>query len=104
MPQFITHYDNLQVKETASGEVIKGAYRYLSQKWHPDKNPDNRQEAENFIKIINEAYSVLSDPIRRKEYDLQINRERRKENEKNKIHHLRRMLSLRIIKSVPHLL
>lgn len=76
MPQFSTHYDNLQVKETASEEVIKGAYRYLSQKWHPDRNLDNREEAERIIKLINEAYAVLSDPIRRKEYDEWIKIER----------------------------
>lgn len=64
-----THYQNLQVAENASPEVIKGAYKFLSQKWHPDKNPDNRVEAERISRIINEAYTVLSDPIRRKEHD-----------------------------------
>lgn len=75
MSQVKTHYDNLQVKETASDEVIKGAYRYLSQKWHPDKNPHNRQEAERILRIINQAYAVLSDPIKRKEHDDWIKRQ-----------------------------
>lgn len=71
-----THYDNLQVSENASAEVIKGAYRYLAQKWHPDKNPDNRAEAERITKIINEAYEILSDPERRKEHDRWIAEQR----------------------------
>lgn len=70
-----THYDNLQVKENASEEVIKGAHRYLSQKWHPDKNPDNTKEAEKVFKIINEAYETLSDPVKRKEHDAWILRQ-----------------------------
>lgn len=80
MSQFRTHYDNLQVKETASEEVIKGAYRYLSQKWHPDRNPDNRQEAERALKIINQAYAVLSDPLKRKEHDEWIKRKKESES------------------------
>lgn len=69
MAQIRNHYDNLQVKQNASAEVIKGAYRYLSQKWHPDKNPHNKQEAERVLRIINQAYAVLSDPIERKKHD-----------------------------------
>lgn len=76
MSQVKTHYDNLQVKETASDEVIKGAYRYLSQKWHPDKNPHNREESERILRIINQAYAVLSDPIKRKEHDDWIRRQK----------------------------
>lgn len=73
-----THYDNLQVKDTASIDVIKGAYKYLSQKWHPDKHPDNRERAERITKIINSAYEVLSDPQKRAEHDhwIKTNRER----------------------------
>src|ERR1700690_4180124 len=71
-----THYDNLQVAENASAEVIRGAYRYLSQMWHPDKNPDNTLEAARTSSLINEAYAVLSDPQRRKEHDLWIRSER----------------------------
>lgn len=72
-----SHYDNLQVKENASDEVIKGAYRYLSQRWHPDRNPDNREEAERVLKIINQAYAVLSNPDRRREHDAWIARQSR---------------------------
>lgn len=64
-----THYDELQIAENASPEVIRGAYRYLAQKWHPDKNPTDRERAERFTSKINEAYSVLSDPERRHAHD-----------------------------------
>lgn len=73
---FRTHYMNLQVAENASIEVIRGAYKYLSQKWHPDKNPNNREHAEKIIVIINRAYDVLSDPERRREHDEWIKRNR----------------------------
>ena len=63
MSQVKTHYDNLQVKETASDEVIKGAYRYLSQKWHPDKNPHNRQEAERILREGLNKSAPISDTI-----------------------------------------
>ncbi|NCC61579.1 MAG: J domain-containing protein [Verrucomicrobiae bacterium] len=76
MEKLRTHYDNLQVVENASIEVIKGAYRYLSQKWHPDKNPNNRIVAERITKIINEAYEVLSDPAQRQQHDNWIREQR----------------------------
>ena len=62
MKKVRTHYENLQVVETATIEVIRGAYRHLAQKWHPDKNPGNQGLAERNTKIINEAFAVLSDP------------------------------------------
>ncbi|RIJ04641.1 DUF1036 domain-containing protein [Achromobacter sp. K91] len=71
-----THYDTLQVSENASDEVIRGAYRYLSQKWHPDKNPDNPEEAKRVMARLNEAYAVLSDPKRRQEHDAWIAEQR----------------------------
>ena len=45
-----THYDNLHVSEKASPEVIKGAYKALAQKWHPDKHPNQREKAERYFK------------------------------------------------------
>lgn len=77
MKSIRTHYENLQVTENASPEVIRGAYRYLSQKWHPDKNPDNREEAERITRLINAAYEALSDPQQRKEHDEWISAQRR---------------------------
>ena len=79
MKTFRTHYDNLQVSEIASPEVIRGAYRYLAQKWHPDKNPGRREEAARITRLINAAYEVLSDPQRRKEHDDWIAAQRRAE-------------------------
>ncbi|MBS0357302.1 MAG: J domain-containing protein [Proteobacteria bacterium] len=72
-----THYDLLEVKETASEEVIKGAYKFLSQKWHPDKHPDNQVEAEKRTSELNAAYYVLSDSIRRTAYDVELAFKRR---------------------------
>jgi DnaJ family protein B protein 6 len=64
-----TFYEVLGVQETATQEEIKKSYRKLALKWHPDKNPDNKEEAEEKFKSISEAYSVLSDPQKRREYD-----------------------------------
>ncbi|MFP4244148.1 MAG: DnaJ domain-containing protein [Ectothiorhodospira sp.] len=77
MKRLRTHYDNLQVSENASQEVIRGAYKFLSQKWHPDKNPGERAKAERITRIINDAYAVLSDPERRREHDRWIADQRR---------------------------
>ena len=64
-----THYDNLQVVQNASPSVIKNAYRALAQEWHPDKRPDNTEEATRKLKIINQAYKILSNPAKRKKHD-----------------------------------
>ncbi|KAF7457058.1 putative heat shock protein DNAJue Pfj4 [Cryptosporidium felis] len=63
------YYDILEVKKDASTSEIKKSYRRLALKWHPDKNPDNRTEAEEMFKKIAEAYEVLSDPEKRDRYD-----------------------------------
>ena len=78
-----THYDNLQIAENASPEVIRGAYRYLSQKWHPDKNPNNYEQAVQNIKAIRSAYEVLSNPERRKKHDLWIIKNRQEPSQEN---------------------
>ena len=61
-------YDTLGVKKGASEEEIKKAYRKLARKWHPDANPGDESAEERF-KEIQEAYSVLSDAEKRKQYD-----------------------------------
>ena len=62
------YYGVLGVKEDASQDQIKKAYRKLALKYHPDKNPGDKKAEEKFKKI-SEAYYSLGDPKRRKEYD-----------------------------------
>jgi curved DNA-binding protein len=62
------YYKTLGVEKNADPEAIKKAYRKLALKYHPDRNPDNR-EAEEKFKKISEAYAVLSDPEKRKQYE-----------------------------------
>lgn len=71
MPNFDSedYYEVLGVSETATDKEIKKAYRKLSLKHHPDKNQDDKENAENIFKKINEAYSILSDREKRKNYD-----------------------------------
>lgn len=61
-------YQTLGVAKSNSAEEIKRAYRTLARQYHPDANPGDQRKAEKF-KDISEAYSILSDPERRKEYD-----------------------------------
>ncbi len=63
-----SHYDNLKVSRMAPQEVIRAAYKALSQKYHPDKNPGD-DKAARIMAIINTAYGTLSDPQKRKEHD-----------------------------------
>ena len=62
------YYKILGVKKDASQEDIKKAFRKLSLKFHPDRNPDNKKAEEKF-KEVAEAYEVLSDPKKKEEYD-----------------------------------
>ena len=63
------YYEILGVEKSASDDELKKAYRKLAKKWHPDANPDNKEEAEKKFKEIGEAYEVLSNPEKRKMYD-----------------------------------
>lgn len=63
-----THYDNLKVSRDAPPEVIRAAYKSLSQKYHPDRHADS-EEANRIMRLLNAAYDVLRDPARRAEHD-----------------------------------
>jgi len=63
------YYEVLGVGKNASPDEIKQAFRRLATKFHPDKNPDNKKEAEQRFKEVAEAYEVLSDKEKRQRYD-----------------------------------
>lgn len=65
------YYSLLGVNYNASGYEIKIAFRELAKKYHPDKNIDNIK-VEDYFKEIQEAYSVLSNPAKRKKYDAEL--------------------------------
>ncbi|KAL9458252.1 hypothetical protein AB3S75_007172 [Citrus x aurantiifolia] len=65
----VDYYKILGVDRNAKDDDLKKAYRKLAMKWHPDKNPNNKKDAETKFKQISEAYEVLSDPQKRAVYD-----------------------------------
>jgi len=69
-----THYDTLRVAPDAPDEVIRAAYRALTQRHHPDRNPGDAG-ATRLMQALNDAYAVLSDPERRREHDAWIARD-----------------------------
>lgn len=62
------YYEALGVDRTASQAQIKVAFKKMAMRYHPDRNPGNRQAEETF-KFLNEAYHTLSDPVKRSRYD-----------------------------------
>ena len=62
-------YEVLGVSRTAAVEEIKSAYRKAALKWHPDRSPENKAEAEVKFRECTEAYSILSDPQKKQIYD-----------------------------------
>ncbi|MFO7773445.1 MAG: J domain-containing protein [Dehalococcoidia bacterium] len=69
MPSEQDHYEVLSVAPDASAEEIKEAYRKLAFQYHPDRNPASRDASKKMTEI-NEAYAILSDPAKRREYDI----------------------------------
>jgi len=63
------YYKILELEKNASESDIKKAYKKLAMKWHPDKNPDKKDESEKKFKEISEAYQILSDPEKRNIFD-----------------------------------
>jgi len=76
MARVRSHYDNLKVARDAPPEVIRAAYKSLSLKFHPDRNPGNA-EAARIMAIINRSYQILSDPVMRREHDQWLARKER---------------------------
>ena len=69
MAQKRDYYEVLGENKNATDEELKKAYRKLAKKYHPDANPDNKEEAERKFKEVNEAYETLSDKQKRQMYD-----------------------------------
>lgn len=63
------YYKTLGIEKSASADDIKKAYRKLALKYHPDRNPTDKKNAEEKFKKISEAYAVLSDPEKRQQFD-----------------------------------
>lgn len=63
------YYEILDVPRTATEDDIRKGYRRQALRWHPDKNPDNKEEAEERFKLVSEAYEVLSNKDKREIYD-----------------------------------
>ena len=63
------YYKILGIEKSASDDEIRRAYRKLAKKYHPDANPDNKEEAETKFKEVSEAYEVLSDKQKKSNYD-----------------------------------
>lgn len=78
----MNYYELLQVSENASDEVIKMAYKALVKKYHPDTFKGDKAFAEEKTKEINEAYDVLSDPVKRQEYDLFLKQQKESQSKK----------------------
>ncbi|NWS02430.1 DNJB8 protein, partial [Motacilla alba] len=72
----VDYYKVLGLQKNASQEDIKKSYHKMALKWHPDKNPKNKEEAEKKFKELVEAYEILSDPQKRSDYDKSVEESR----------------------------
>lgn len=68
--KFENHYKTLHIRQNATQREIKEAFHKLIKTWHPDKNLNDTKQGLEFCKRINRAYAVLSDPARRRAYDI----------------------------------
>lgn len=67
--KIVNYYEILGINPQAGSDEVKRAYYGQLKIWHPDKNADRLAEAEETTKILNQAYGVLNDPERRRQYD-----------------------------------
>ena len=73
-------YELLEVSEKASKEIIEKAYKVLAKRYHPDLQEEkDKKQAEEKMKQINEAYTILIDDEKRKTYDIELNAKRQEE-------------------------
>ena len=80
------YYDILEVNKNASPEIIEKAYKTLVKKYHPDlQENDLKNKYQEKIKKINEAYEILSDPEKRKNYDLNLKNNKISEDDYNNL-------------------
>ncbi len=78
------YYEILEVSKNASQEIIEKAYKVLAKKYHPDlQEEQNKKIAEEKMKLINEAYEILSDDNKRKEYNIELENEKRRIEDSN---------------------
>lgn len=104
------YYKILEIDKDASKEVIEKAYKTLVKKYHPDLQPeDKKSEAEEKIKLINEAYELLSDDEKRAQYNSQleqdtISKEKYAEllHEKENLKHELNNLKMNVNQTSPH--
>lgn len=82
----MNYYKILEVDKNASPEVLEKAYKTLVKKYHPDLQESSmKKEAEEKIKLINEAYEMLSNPISRAKYDESLNEDEISKEDYNKL-------------------
>ena len=67
--KFTNYYNLLGIDPKADRQTVKQAYLEKIKEWHPDKNHDRAEEAEEKAKVLNQAYHILGDPEQRKNYD-----------------------------------
>ncbi len=67
--KFVNYYELLGIDSKAGPQDVKQAYLNQVKRWHPDKNPDRSAAAEEKTKVLNQAYHILGDAERRKNYD-----------------------------------
>ena len=67
--KFTDYYQLLGIDSKADQQTVKQAYLARIKEWHPDKNPDRAQEAEEKTKVLNQAYQILKNPEQRRNYD-----------------------------------
>ena len=92
------YYDILEINETASTEVIKSAYRALVKKYHPDNYELENEDITERMAELNEAYAVLSDEKKRKDYDIQYtSKNSQKKNETINLNQLHVLLKNKAI-------